>query len=238
MLASKCLKGKPATVAKAGEACMLLIELEQQAAVIEAVLKAFGDKVPKVVLAAVDIVLQAVRWARAQRRMVPSPTGAGANAAWLWCAACGRARHAQLPACAAGARLVVTRPAWHQPPGHTSWPLQTWRTRWLLRPVCSSFGAKAVDPKPIMKALPSLFGHTQAGVRDKAKETSVELAAYLGQVCRGVTKQAAAQGQWALGVASAWAVSRTRRQDARQAQLSSDLECGLLQGRTAMLPGH
>lgn len=105
VLASKCLKGKPATVAKAGEACMLLIELEQQAAVIEAVLKAFGDKVPKVVLAAVDIVLQAV----------------------------------------------------------------------------SSFGAKAVDPKPIMKALPSLFGHTQAGVRDKAKETSVELAAYLGQ---------------------------------------------------------
>ncbi len=63
VLASKCLKGKPATVAKAGEACMQLIELEQQAAVIEAVLKAFGDKVPKVVLAAVDIVLQAVRWA-------------------------------------------------------------------------------------------------------------------------------------------------------------------------------
>ncbi|KAL4424717.1 hypothetical protein ABPG77_000060 [Micractinium sp. CCAP 211/92] len=105
VLAGKCLKGKPATVAKAGEACMQLIELEQQAAVLEAVLKAFGDKVPKVVLAAVDIVLQAV----------------------------------------------------------------------------SSFGAKAVDPKPIMKALPSLFAHTQAGVRDKAKETSVELAAYLGQ---------------------------------------------------------
>ncbi|PRW20522.1 microtubule associated isoform A [Chlorella sorokiniana] len=105
VLASKCLKGKPATVAKTGEACMLLIELEQQAVVIEAVLKAFGDKVPKVVLAAVDIVAQAV----------------------------------------------------------------------------SSFGAKAVDPKPIMKALPSLFGHTQAGVRDKAKEVSVELCAYLGQ---------------------------------------------------------
>jgi len=57
------LKGKPGTVAKTGEACMLLIELEQQAPVMEAVMKAFGDKVPKVVLAAVDIVLQAVRWA-------------------------------------------------------------------------------------------------------------------------------------------------------------------------------
>lgn len=45
---------------------------------------------------------------------------------------------------------------------------------------CSSFGTKAVDPKPIMKALPTLFSHTQAGVRDKAKETSVELCAYLG----------------------------------------------------------
>lgn len=105
VLASKCLKGKPATVAKTGEACMLLIELEQQAVVIEAVLKAFGDKVPKVVLAAVDIIAQAV----------------------------------------------------------------------------SSFGAKTLDPKPIMKALPTLFSHTQAGVRDKAKEVSVELCAYLGQ---------------------------------------------------------
>ncbi len=63
VLASKCLKGKPATVVKTGEACMLLIELEQQAVVIEAVLKAFSDKVPKVVLAAVDIIAQAVRWA-------------------------------------------------------------------------------------------------------------------------------------------------------------------------------
>ena len=31
-----------------------------------------------------------------------------------------------------------------------------------------------------MKALPALFGHSQAGVRDKAKEVSVQLAAYLG----------------------------------------------------------
>ena len=61
VLASKCLKGKPATVGRAGEACLLLIELEQQEAVLESVLKAFADKVPKVVLAAVDITLQAVR---------------------------------------------------------------------------------------------------------------------------------------------------------------------------------
>ena len=63
MLAGKCLKGKPGTVGKAGEACLLLVELGAQEAVVEAALKAFGDKVPKVALAAVDIVLQAIRWA-------------------------------------------------------------------------------------------------------------------------------------------------------------------------------
>ena len=46
---------------------------------------------------------------------------------------------------------------------------------------CSAFGAKVVDAKPVIKALPPLFAHTQAGVRDKAKEVSVELCAYLGQ---------------------------------------------------------
>ena len=72
VLASKCLKGKPATVGRAGEACLLLIELEQQEAVVESVLKAFADKVPKVVLAAVDIILQAVRCA------APAPALKGA----------------------------------------------------------------------------------------------------------------------------------------------------------------
>jgi hypothetical protein len=51
----------------------------------------------------------------------------------------------------------------------------------LRRPSCSAFGAKALDAKAIMKALPALFAHTQAGVRDRVKEVSVELAAYLGQ---------------------------------------------------------
>lgn len=75
MLASKCLKGKPATVVKTGEACMLLIELEQQAVVIEAVLKAFSDKVPKVVLAAVDIIAQAVRWVLMPGRLRAAAAG-------------------------------------------------------------------------------------------------------------------------------------------------------------------
>lgn len=86
VLASKCLKGKPATVARTGEACLLLIELEQQAPVIEAILKAFGDKVPKVVLAAVDILLQAVRcgargWAQRVRLLPPAAAAADASAA-------------------------------------------------------------------------------------------------------------------------------------------------------------
>lgn len=79
VLASKCLKGKPATVGRAAEACLLLVELEQQAVVVEALLKAFTDKVPKVVLAAVDIVLQAIRWAL--KLKVPPPAPAPETAA-------------------------------------------------------------------------------------------------------------------------------------------------------------
>lgn len=103
-MAAKCLKARPGTVAKVTEASMLFIELEQQAAVVEATLKALGDKVPKTVIAALDV---------------------------------------------------------------------------LYRAICN-FGAKIVDPKPILKALPAVFGHSNAGVRDKAKELTIELAAWVG----------------------------------------------------------
>lgn len=54
------LKARPFTVAKAAEACYLLVELEQQEAVVEMTLKAAGDKVPKVAVAALDILCNAV----------------------------------------------------------------------------------------------------------------------------------------------------------------------------------
>jgi hypothetical protein len=60
-IATKVLKARPATVGKATEACMLLIELEQQAAVLEGLMKAFADKVPKVVVAALEIIHKAIR---------------------------------------------------------------------------------------------------------------------------------------------------------------------------------
>lgn len=60
-IAAKALKARPSTVAKATEACLLFVELEQQEAVMEGIAKAFGDKVAKVVTAALDIVKQAVR---------------------------------------------------------------------------------------------------------------------------------------------------------------------------------
>lgn len=86
VLASKCLKGKPATLARTGEACLLLVELEQGAVVVESVLKAFSDKVPKVVLAAVDIILQAVRWVHAAQPGGPQGVAAqrgGQRQGWL-----------------------------------------------------------------------------------------------------------------------------------------------------------
>lgn len=42
------------------------------------------------------------------------------------------------------------------------------------------FGPKVFDPKPLMKALPDLFGHSNAAVRTKVKEIVVELASTLG----------------------------------------------------------
>ena len=83
---------------------MLFIELEQQAVLVECTLKALSDKVPKVVLAALEVLLRAV----------------------------------------------------------------------------SAFGAKIVDPKPIFKSLPAVFTHSNAAVRDKAKDLTVELASWVG----------------------------------------------------------
>jgi hypothetical protein len=83
----------------------LFIELEEQASVIESILKALSDKVPKVVVAALEILFKAV----------------------------------------------------------------------------SEFGApKVIDPKPLLKSLPAVFGHSNAGVRDKSKELTIELASWLG----------------------------------------------------------
>ena len=175
VLASKCLKGKPATVGRAGEACLLLIELEQQEAVLESVLKAFADKVPKVVLAAVDIVLQAVRCVSGciEGHPAAAATAAAARAGPLFrCGAtcvwkgCGHVRQAG----AWHAVTTVLHPDPDMPPSAAA-----------AAAACSSFGARgALDAKPLFKALPALFTHTQAGVRDKAKETAVELCAYLG----------------------------------------------------------
>jgi hypothetical protein len=104
-MAVKCLKARPTTVTKVSDACMGFIELEQSPSVMEPLLKALGDKVPKAVLAALDIIVRAV----------------------------------------------------------------------------SEFGTKVVDPKPLIKVLPSLFGHSNAGVRDKVKELCVVLASFMGR---------------------------------------------------------
>ena len=104
-MAAKCLKARAGTVSRATEACLLFIELEEQASVIESILKALSDKVPKVVIAALDVLLRAV----------------------------------------------------------------------------SEFGASTtIDPKPLFKSLPAVFGHSNAGVRDKAKELTIELASWVG----------------------------------------------------------
>ena len=234
VLASKCLKGKPATVAKTGEACMLLIELEQQAVVVEAVLKAFADKVPKVVLAAVDIVAQAVRWVLALKGAATACAAGAAGAACLAAAAgmalCGAVvlqlvaaaaepcssmcgmfvdlRQAlllllpceppfRLPRCRLQHAIVSPHTAcsqllWRQGGGPQAHHEGAARPVWAhagtayrglarLAPCCcwhtvwGSMPAAAAADRPAQS-------YMQAGVRDKAKEVSVELCAYLGQV--------------------------------------------------------
>ncbi|KDD73569.1 hypothetical protein H632_c2048p1, partial [Helicosporidium sp. ATCC 50920] len=59
-VASKCLKARAGTAAKAQEALLLFVELECASATQEACFKQLGDKVPKVVVAALDVLLEAV----------------------------------------------------------------------------------------------------------------------------------------------------------------------------------
>ena len=59
-LASKALKGRPATVARASDACLLLVEHGSGDAVTAALASAFKDKVPKVPAAALGVLSAAV----------------------------------------------------------------------------------------------------------------------------------------------------------------------------------
>lgn len=48
-----------------------------------------------------------------------------------------------------------------------------------LRDLFKAFGTKIVDPKPILKALPKVYGHADKSVRAKAQELTVELYRWL-----------------------------------------------------------
>ena len=59
-LTTKGLGGRPKAAERATECCMLLIELEQCDAVLDALLKASLNRIPKLALAATNAVLMAV----------------------------------------------------------------------------------------------------------------------------------------------------------------------------------
>ncbi|KAK9814323.1 hypothetical protein WJX72_004049 [[Myrmecia] bisecta] len=59
-LVSKVLKQRPGTVKRAGDVFLGFMELEQADVAVEALVKGFSDKVPKTVIAAIDILTQAV----------------------------------------------------------------------------------------------------------------------------------------------------------------------------------
>ena len=170
-IASKCLKARPGTVAKASEACMLLAELEAAAAVVEGVTKALTDKVPKVVVAALDILARVVGCARRAGCGEGKEGERGSGLSPLP----GRLEYTitgLLSRERGSGRGVRPSSEARSPPRRRPPPTRPCPRR--------AFGTKVVDAKSVVKALPPAFGHSNAGVRDAAKGVCVALAAYLG----------------------------------------------------------
>lgn len=51
----------------------------------------------------------------------------------------------------------------------------------VLKELVRQFGIKKVNPKPILKVIPKLFGHTDKNVRAEASALTVELYRWIGQ---------------------------------------------------------
>jgi cytoskeleton-associated protein 5 len=105
VIASKVLTARVGTIKKAEELVLVLVEQEQGAVVVEALISGFAHKVPKAVAAAVNMALS----------------------------------------------------------------------------VYTEFGAKAVKPQPMLKALPGLFDSKDAKTRDAAKNLTVVLGHWVGR---------------------------------------------------------
>ncbi|KAK9448339.1 armadillo-type protein [Limtongia smithiae] len=59
-------------------------------------------------------------------------------------------------------------------------------TTMALREIVHAFGTKTVSPKPILKALPKLFAHTDKNVRAEATQLSVELYKWMGDALKSI----------------------------------------------------
>lgn len=51
----------------------------------------------------------------------------------------------------------------------------------VLKELVRQFGIKKVNPKPILKVVPKMFGHTDKNVRAEANALTVELYRWIGQ---------------------------------------------------------
>lgn len=51
----------------------------------------------------------------------------------------------------------------------------------VLKELVRQFGIKKVNPKPIIKIIPKLFGHTDKNVRAEAQALTIELYRWIGQ---------------------------------------------------------
>lgn len=55
-----------------------------------------------------------------------------------------------------------------------------------LTTICHAYGCKTVDPKPVLKALPKVFGHADKNVRAEAQSLAVELYRWLKEAMKPV----------------------------------------------------
>ena len=125
-----------------------------------ALLGAFGDKVPKAVVAAVEIITQAVRYSSLPSALCTIfKTPLVAPVECLQCSPLALSGLVQRAGCARVERDVST----HAP--CTKQPLESEPDLW-----CSEFGAKTVPVKPILAGLPKLFDAKQEPVRDAVKK--------------------------------------------------------------------
>eukprot|EP00873_Tetraselmis_striata_P038446 jgi/Tetstr1/458710/TSEL_045099.t1 len=164
-IGAKCLAARAGTVKKTEEVLLLLVEAEQGAVVVDALITGFGHKVmiPFSIHAPAISCTALHRHRPAHRKRLGDQIGKHTERARR---GRGEARDDQVW----GSRLA-----------ESSLCPRRLRQRSTSRWPCTLSLARAVKPQPVLKALPGLFDSKDAKVRDAAKALTVVLSRWVGR---------------------------------------------------------